>query len=377
MVSFSRGLAGLGHGMAALRSPCQPRAGSAGMIYKSAHSSASATRLLLPSSPGCQLFSSFCPRAAQRARPKVKAAPPPPPPSGTARRSPLPPPPAASSTSSSTAAAIRTFADQLGRRAAPTLLYEAPSHFWFRLSCTSAGMFCIGYTIVNYWSIYLRPPPDLVWWVPHAFGVICVVMAGLGGYFILGGARIIRSIHAVPASRIAALAGPNFAAKAAKAAGSSTPAPVFLEVEIGRMLPVLPARKLYVQPVAMSIPFRLVSFGLEGERIGVEAPEAAATSGGAASPSTGYERVLARRAEEERRKKSHEYEMNHLMTAPFRHAWQGARVAWVGVRRAFSREGFVPVDVDGQKYKLDVTGGWALENGRALDRLVTIKEGQL
>lgn len=276
------------------------------------------------------------------------------------RRPPLPPINAAATT----AAAIRSFADQLGRRAAPTLLYEAPSHFWFRLSCTSAGMFCIGYTLVNYWSIYLRPPPDLVWWVPHAFGVICVVMAGLGGYFILGGARIIRTIHAVPASRIDALAGPGLAANVAKAA------PVFLEVEIGRMLPVLPARKLYVPPAAMAVPFRLAAFGIDGERIGPETE--------AGSPATtGYERVLARRADEERRKRDHEYEMNHLMTAPFRHAWQGARVAWVGIRRAFSREGFVPVEVDGQKYKLDVTGGWALENGRALDRLVTIKEGQL
>ncbi len=31
------------------------------------------------------------------------------------------------------------------------------------------------------------------------------------------------------------------------------------------------------------------------------------------------------------------------------------------------------VEVKGSSYKLDVTGGWALDGGRALDRLARIK----
>ncbi|OAA58560.1 hypothetical protein SPI_06633 [Niveomyces insectorum RCEF 264] len=287
---------------------------------------------------------------------------------------------ATAASAASAGGAARSFADQLGRRAAPTRLYEAPSHFWFRASGIAAGAFCIGYTVVNYWSIYLRPPPDLAWWVPHAFGLICVVMAALGGYFVLGGARIIRVIRAVPAAQMASLAGAKPAAKAAVAAAAPSPPPLFLEIEIGRVFPFLSPRKLYVPPSAVALPFRLTEFGLNGETAAVAAPgtgaaaaaSAATATAATAVPATGYERVLARRADEERREKAREYEMTHLMTAPFRHAWMGAGVAWRGIRRAFSREGFARVEVDGRYYKLDVTGGWALENGRALDRLVTV-----
>jgi hypothetical protein len=46
---------------------------------------------------------------------------------------------------------------------------------------------------------------------------------------------------------------------------------------------------------------------------------------------------------------------------------------FTGIRRAWSREGFMKVDVKGKMYKLDITGGWALDGGKALDRLATIK----
>ncbi|KAK3365390.1 hypothetical protein B0H63DRAFT_530070 [Podospora didyma] len=59
------------------------------------------------------------------------------------------------------------------------------------------------------------------------------------------------------------------------------------------------------------------------------------------------------------------------MTAPFRDAKSGMNTAWSQVRRAFDRGGFAKIRLKGVNYKIDVTGGWALDNGRAMDRLLT------
>ncbi|CAK7218737.1 hypothetical protein SBRCBS47491_003612 [Sporothrix bragantina] len=289
---------------------------------------------------------------------------------------------ALSATTSSVPGAVSGFAEQLGRRTVSTLLYEAPSHFWFRATTLTAGFLTVIYTVANYWSVFLDPPKDLMWWVPQAFAVICGIMLAGGAYFVMGGLGIIRVIHAIPSARIEAIAGKaaaSTAARAVKDAGGGPMPPIILELEIGRVLPILPARKRYILPENLVVPFRFASYGLNGDMkpvAGAAAATGAAAGAGSGSsnvPLTGYERVKAHEAEQERVAKLREYEMNHLMTAPFRHAGQGAQSTWHQIQRAFSREGFVPVLVNGDRQKLDVTGGWALENGRALDRLVTLK----
>lgn len=299
-------------------------------------------------------------------------------------------PRSASGAVSAAAAAGNGFAEQLGRRSISTLLYEAPSHLLFRITSLSAGFCTIAYTIVNYWTIFVYPPENMLWWVPHAFAVICGCMIAGGTYFLMGGVGIVRVIHAIPSARIEALAGKGAAATAARAvkdAGGGPMPPVFLELEIGRVLPILPARKRYILPEKLEVPFRFASYGLNGDVLskgaavavgaGAAAGAGAGVGGGAAAgggePLTSYERVKAHEAEKERQAKAREYEMNHLMTAPFRHAGQGARTGWQQVRRVFSREGFIKVIVNGDRQKMDVMGGWALENGRALDRLVSVK----
>lgn len=294
------------------------------------------------------------------------------------------PVPTTTATSSSTISAVpaptgyvSSFAEQLGRRTVSTLLYEAPSHFWFRATTLTAGLLTIAYTVANYYSVFLYPPENLLWWVPHAFAVICGVMIAGGTYFLTGGLGIIRVIHAIPSARIAEIAGKaaaSTAARAVKDAGGGPMPPIFLELEIGRVLPILPARKRYILPQNLVVPFRFATYGLSGDVVPVAgAAGAAAAAAGTGAPLTGYERVKAHEAEQERVAKLREYEMDHLMTAPFRHAGQGAQSAWSQIQRAFSREGFLPVFVNGDRQKLDVMGGWALENGRALDRLVTVK----
>jgi len=87
----------------------------------------------------------------------------------------------------------------------------------------------------------------------------------------------------------------------------------------------------------------------------------------------------AERAEMKREaEKALEYERNHLLSAPFRHASRAFFGMFKNIGRVWTREGFLKLDVQGiprgqGTYKLDVTGGWALDEGRALDRLVKAK----
>lgn len=65
----------------------------------------------------------------------------------------------------------------------------------------------------------------------------------------------------------------------------------------------------------------------------------------------------------------------NLLTLPFRQAnywmWRG----FIGVRRAFTTEGFHYLHVAGHNrvWKLDSNPAWALDDGKALDKLVKIK----
>lgn len=65
----------------------------------------------------------------------------------------------------------------------------------------------------------------------------------------------------------------------------------------------------------------------------------------------------------------------NLLTLPFRQAnywiWRG----FVGVRRAFTNEGFLYLHVKGHNrtWKLGTNPAWAMDDGKVLDRLVKIK----
>ena len=71
----------------------------------------------------------------------------------------------------------------------PTLLYTAPPHTLFVVGSYFFGTFCISYAAYNFHAHYLHPPPDLAFWVPVAFGMICFGMSCLGTWLLLGPAR--------------------------------------------------------------------------------------------------------------------------------------------------------------------------------------------
>ncbi|KAK4167584.1 hypothetical protein QBC43DRAFT_311018 [Cladorrhinum sp. PSN259] len=243
-----------------------------------------------------------------------------------------------------------SYAEQIALKGR-TILYEAPSHFWFRFSCFSSGLFCASYSVYNYWAIYLNPPPDLYWWVPTAYGAICVLMTAMGFYFVMGTSRIVRSIEVIPSA----------SAKIAKDLTKAKPsgqAPLYVEIKSQRIFPLLPVKKTVVPLEEVQLPFRM---------------QAAFDPKYLNRPKSLAEAVREERAEIERKKAEREYTMNHLMTAPFRDMGKAINYAFTGVRRSFNREGFTNINVGKKTFKMDVTGGWALDNGRAMDRLLPVR----
>lgn len=181
------------------------------------------------------------------------------------------------------------------------------------------------------------------------------MMAAFAGWLILGPSKIIRSITAIPKHLAAAAAGaptkggPRVGIKTAAAAPE-----LELEVELRKMFPMpfFPARKIYCKPQQFVVPEMLAR--------------------PAQPPLTGIELRQKQMAEEDQMKRLLEYERSHILTSPFRHANKAFYELFQSMRRAFTREGFHRVEINGKYYKFDTTGGWGLDNGRALIRLASV-----
>ncbi|KAI3527379.1 hypothetical protein CSPX01_17029 [Colletotrichum filicis] len=250
-----------------------------------------------------------------------------------------------------TAGSAYALATTLAQRPQPTVLYEAASHLWMKVSAWSAATMFYSYAGVNYYFTLLDPPPDLAAWVPHAFALICVATAGFGSYFLFNARNIVKIIRAVPTASLLKSAGEKSAASVLPLGVSSAKAtPVVLEITCERILPGTP-KKFLLAPDQVTIPTRIYSPFV--------------------TPTPAMERAAARQRQVQSRA-DWEYDKGHLMTTPFRHASKGFKAAWYGVRRAITKEGFLRMEAGGEKLKLDVSTGWALDDGRAIDRLVKI-----
>ena len=81
--------------------------------------------------------------------------------------------------------AYQSFAQVLGLRQSPTLLYQAESHTWFIVSCYLVGGFCFTWAGINFRNQYLYPlqgtPPVL----STIMGGVCLCMVALGCWFMI------------------------------------------------------------------------------------------------------------------------------------------------------------------------------------------------
>ncbi|KLU87869.1 hypothetical protein MAPG_06860 [Magnaporthiopsis poae ATCC 64411] len=277
-----------------------------------------------------------------------------------------------------TAGKARSFADLLARKNAPTILYEAPAHTLSRFSSYTAGVFCFVFSGYHYTTGMANPPEDIAWFVPHLYGIVVLAMGAMGTLFISGAGRIIRIISAVPrAVEVATKSGapaaraPSPAQKAAAAATAAARgvSPIQLEVTASRYVPFLGPAVMRVDADKVVLPARLQQL-----REMVEYLRQGGTPRSKLVSDTTRARLAEMALRRARAEAEAKYDKEHLMTSPFRHLGHAVKEAFVATRRALTGEGFVKIKVDNVIYKLDVTSAWALDDGRALDRLVTINE---
>jgi hypothetical protein len=234
----------------------------------------------------------------------------------------------------------QSFADSLSSRSHSTLLYAAPPHTLYIISSYSAAFFCFAYATYNFNVHYLHPPPNLKAWIPIAFGGVCFLVACFGGYLVLGPARLIKTITAVPAAQ-------------PLAKGAARHGPLAIEIELRKMLPLpfFPARKVIAAPEDMMLNRRIYVPPVDPRQHAAERLE---------------ERRRLEREQEEERQKS-------IWWRPFRDANKAFYKLFKAMRLVWTRESFLELQVKRQKYKLDIGGGWALDEGKALDRVVRVK----
>ncbi len=237
------------------------------------------------------------------------------------------------------AASNLSYAQHLAMRANPTTLYEAAPHTGFLISSYGAAFFCMGSAAINSWFNVFNLPPGISPWVPVGFSVVSFVFAALGTVFALRPSSIIRSIKVLPYPAAQRRALP--------------PQSVTLQVTARRISPIpLPVRRFEVRPEQIVLVNRMQ------QRAVVLSEE---------------QRAAKTREDARRRQLAREYELNHLMTAPFRDAGRASSTILGNIRRGLTGEGFAPVFINGIQYKLDTEGGYALENGQVLDRVVKIQ----
>lgn len=182
-----------------------------------------------------------------------------------------------------------------------------------------------------------------------------VFMSGLGTWLFLGPARLIKTITAIPKSLIVQPVRSLTRAVKAEVPEVAAKPELHIEVELRKMFPIpfFPSRKIYARPGEMILETSL-------------APPHPANL-------TPEKRLLMKQAEEKEIRILQEYENTHIMTRGVRHMGRGAKELYKATARAWFRDGFLKLRIKEGNYKLDISGGWALDNGRALDRLSFVK----
>ncbi|EQL00998.1 hypothetical protein G6O67_003143 [Ophiocordyceps sinensis] len=247
--------------------------------------------------------------------------------------SPAPPPPAAAAPQTATLAPSRyAFIKHLATKQTPTLLYEAPSHFWFYFGCWTSGLSLIGWTMLTGPTV-VNQPEGVPKWVGVVYGVSYVLLGCMGFFLISKTPNIVGSIRVLPASPSAAATGP------------------LLEVSVKRMMPLLAPKVVTASLDKVALKSR---FSLPDEYV----PE--------------LKRLEHERKEKARRAAARKVDMTHILTLPFRRVGRGILGMFRGVKSAWTDMGLGHIRIDGNEFKVDVMRGFSHDGFRTLERLVRI-----
>ncbi|EFY85308.1 hypothetical protein J3458_007107 [Metarhizium acridum] len=236
--------------------------------------------------------------------------------------------------SPTTAAPSRyAFIKSLSSKQTPTVLYEAPSHFWFYFGCWSSGISILAWTALTGPTV-VKQPDGTPQWVGYVFGASYVLLGAMGFYLLSKTPNIVSTIRVLP--------------PAVSAAGAAHPR---LEVTVKRMLPVLKPRAITASLENVCLKSR---FSLPEEYV----PQ--------------LKRLELKMREEEQRQALRKFDMEHLLTMPFRRLGRAFANMFRGVRSAWTDMGFGVLRVDGKEYKVDVTKGFAHDGFKTLEQIVAV-----
>ena len=174
-----------------------------------------------------------------------------------------------------------------------------------------------------------------------------VLIGSMGLYMITKTPGIINAIRVIPAQSASSgkIAGKGVAA-------ITQPAP-HIEVEVKRMVPFLSHKTIKTSFDKVVLKNRL---SLPSEYV----PE--------------LQRQNLRRVEELRKEELRRFDMNHIMTMPFRRMGRAFAAFFNGVKTAWTDMGFGKIQVDGKWYKVDVTKGFAHDGFRSLEKIAKIQK---
>lgn len=224
----------------------------------------------------------------------------------------------------------KPFAFTLASRSEPTLLYQSASNTVYALGCYTVGLLCFAWSLHASYQIYYHPPSWFNRLLKSLYYGICGVAVSMATLFIMRPYRVIQSIQALPTA----------SHKGARR--------LHLQIESARLFPG-------IRPRTVSVPVDTIRLSdqLYSDR-----------SGGVPL------RLLElRRKRAERVKKLGE---GNFLTLPFRqlsfHLWNG----WQALKGVFLNNPFIYLRANGYygTWKLGKEAGWALDEGRAIDRIV-------
>lgn len=226
------------------------------------------------------------------------------------------------------------FIKALATKPTPTLLYEAPSHFWFYFGCWSSAIFMLGWTAVTAAPV-LHMPDGTAAWVSYPLIFAYVLFIAMAGYLISRTPNIVGSIRLVPRP------GPA-------RTGTSYPPPQ-MEISVKRMVPFMRPKVLRADLEKVALQSR---FSLPNEYV----PE--------------LRRVERRREAEAAERALRRADMDRLLTMPFRRMGRSLAQIFGGMKSALTGSGFGEIKVDGKIYKVDVTRGYAHDRFKTLERVL-------
>jgi hypothetical protein len=226
------------------------------------------------------------------------------------------------------------FQKALAAKARPTILYEGASHFWFYFGCWSTASAITAFILwVAPTVLYSDQVPT---WYIAINAVSYVAFAAIGFKLVAATPNIIQRIRFVPG-------------KALPRPGSAPTGR--LEVTVNSALPFVKPRVITTDAANVSLKSRLA---LPDHLV----PELV--------------RAQQKLEDEAKRRALRKFDMEHLLTMPFRQIGRVSKSIFQGVRAGFTDMGFGRVTVNGKEYKLDVTKGYAHDGFRTLEKLVPV-----